>query len=140
MYIFDFLVFSSLFIIFLQRVLERAKFHLMQCATGEAVLRLDKTRLAREALELQRIYMKDQHHESLLDYLQHELGQGWDNSTFIQVVCLEFVWSLGLCNFFLCLLVLFGAFASKTLAILLRYQCQDCTSLSTFIVTGNFFC
>ena len=98
MYIVDFFVFSSPFIIFLQRVLERAKFHLMQCATGEAVLRLDKTRLARDALELQRIYMKDQHHESLLDYLQHELGTGWDNSTFIQVVCLEFVWFLGLYN------------------------------------------
>lgn len=51
------------------QVLDRAKFHLLQCATKESVLRLDRTMLRDEAPHLQRIYMEEQKHEDLFSYL-----------------------------------------------------------------------
>ncbi|XP_067936897.1 E3 ubiquitin-protein ligase rnf213-alpha-like [Watersipora subatra] len=67
-----------------QQVLKRAKFHLLQCATGEAVLRLEKTQLNREAKRIQEIYMKEQHHETLLQYLNFELSNRGGKSKLIQ--------------------------------------------------------
>ena len=67
------------------QVYERAKYHLLQCATGESVLRLDKTELHSEAKSLQEIYLTEQHHETLHNYLRVYLGdQGYD-PLFLQV-------------------------------------------------------
>ena len=71
------------------QVYERAKYHLLQCATGESVLRLDKTELHSEAKSLQEIYLTEQHHETLHNYLVNQLpvyvgDQGYD-PLFLQV-------------------------------------------------------
>lgn len=52
---------------------ERAKFHLLQCATAECILRLDKTELEEDAADIQEMYFQEQHHENLLQYLEHVL-------------------------------------------------------------------
>lgn len=47
---------------------------MIQIATAESVLRLDKTLLKEEAKDIQKVYIEDQFHETLLDYLDGELG------------------------------------------------------------------
>lgn len=47
---------------------------MIQIATAESVLRLDKTLLKEEAKDIQKVYIEDQFHETLLDYLDSELG------------------------------------------------------------------
>jgi len=66
-------------------VFERAKFHLLQCATGESVLRLDKTMLEFEAKKIQSMYMTEQYHETLQQYLTHLMSAESDSSVYIQV-------------------------------------------------------
>lgn len=58
--------------VFIQ-VENRAKFYLLECATAEAVLRLDKTLLCDEADEIQAVYLREQNHENLLQYLEATL-------------------------------------------------------------------
>lgn len=58
---------------------------MLQCATGESVLRLEKTELAHEAYAIQKVYMHDQYHETLLQYLEHELPKAGEQSLYIQV-------------------------------------------------------
>ena len=48
---------------------------MLECATAEAVLRLDKTILCDEAEEIQSIYLREQNHENLLQYLEATLPQ-----------------------------------------------------------------
>jgi len=69
------------------QLLECAKYHLLQCATGESVLRLNKTQLASEAKQIQNTYMEEQYHETLLQYLQHVIPMAGDSSIFLQVAC-----------------------------------------------------
>lgn len=45
----------------------------MQCVTGEAVLRLDRSRLSSDKMEIQEVYMEEQSHESLLQYYLHHM-------------------------------------------------------------------
>ena len=73
---------SSCFIAFVQvaslqarlllmfQALELSQFLLLQCATSEAVLRLDKTQLSSEAKDIQDLYLDKQRHETLLQYLE----------------------------------------------------------------------
>ncbi|KAF6032077.1 hypothetical protein EB796_009577 [Bugula neritina] len=70
---------------FWEQVFERAKFHLLQCATGESVLRLDKTMLEFEAKKIQSMYMTEQYHETLQQYLTHLMSAESDSSVYIQV-------------------------------------------------------
>ena len=63
---------------------EKAKYHLLQCATGESVLRLDKTELSMEAMKIQDIYMKKQKHENLHEYLHHAISDTYQ-PLYIQV-------------------------------------------------------
>ena len=63
---------------------EKAKYHLLQCATGESVLRLDKTELSMEAMKIQNIYMKRQKHENLHEYLDHAIFDAYQ-PLYIQV-------------------------------------------------------
>jgi len=60
---------------------------MLQCATGESVLRLSKTRLSggEEAVKVQKIYTEEQHHESLLQFLQNEWKQTSKLPQFLQV-------------------------------------------------------
>ena len=64
------------------QVLRTAKSHLLQCATGEAVLRVGRTDLCHESTLIQNIYLNEQYHDSLLSYLRH---QQYDEPLFIQV-------------------------------------------------------
>ncbi|KAL5009497.1 hypothetical protein ScPMuIL_011802, partial [Solemya velum] len=56
-------------------VLEYAKHILLWCATPDAVFRVATSRLSAHKDEVERIYLHEQHHESLLDYLQHQIGE-----------------------------------------------------------------
>lgn len=58
---------------------------MLLCSTGEAVMRLDRTDLAHDARRLQDIYLHDQYHETMLQYLQNQLHQCGQNSLFMQV-------------------------------------------------------
>jgi len=60
---------------------------MLQCATGESVLRLKKTKLASEARKIQNIYMEEQYHETLLQYLQHAIPLATNSSILVQVAC-----------------------------------------------------
>ena len=48
---------------------------MLQCATAECVLRLDRTVLQKEAEDLQRHYLVEQQHENLPQYLTYQLSQ-----------------------------------------------------------------
>ena len=48
-------------------------------------MRLDRTQLLREASDLQEVYLHDQYHETLLQYLENEFSICGDQSLFIQV-------------------------------------------------------
>lgn len=48
---------------------------MIQIATAESVLRLDKTLLKEEAKAIQQIYIAEQSHETLLEYIECELGR-----------------------------------------------------------------
>ena len=64
---------------------------MLLCATAESVLRLDRTQLVHEASGLQKMYLHDYYHESLLQYLENELSKRGDQSSFTQVkiwICL----------------------------------------------------
>ena len=63
----------------------QAKRQLVQCATGESVLRLDKTVLKNEAAEIQKMYIFEQTHETLLEYLEAELPSAAGKSLLMQV-------------------------------------------------------
>ena len=58
---------------------------MLLCATGEAVMRLDRTELSDEAKRNQEIYLHDQYHETLLQYLENEFYHCDEHSLFIQV-------------------------------------------------------
>ena len=58
---------------------------LLQCVPAESILRLDRTELRGEAAEIQEWYMRDQQHENLLQYLDHQLSNSTDQSLLIQV-------------------------------------------------------
>ncbi|KAF6041607.1 hypothetical protein EB796_000120 [Bugula neritina] len=68
-----------------KEVLERSKFYMLQCATGEAVLRLDRTCLKTEAGQIQDVYMTQQSHESLIQYLSQEVNLTSSTNLYIQV-------------------------------------------------------
>ncbi|XP_067937583.1 E3 ubiquitin-protein ligase rnf213-alpha-like [Watersipora subatra] len=71
---------------FLEQVVKRAKQHLLQIATGESVLRLDRTRLFMETKWVEKVYMEEQQHENLFQYLKHHMSTlDSDQSSFIQV-------------------------------------------------------
>jgi len=59
---------------------------MLQCATSESVVRLHKTKLKYEVDEIQRIYFRDQHHESLLDFLSHEWQENSSLPQLLQVM------------------------------------------------------
>ena len=48
-------------------------------------MRLDRTQLLREASDLQEVYLHDQYHETLLQYLENEFSICENRSLFIQV-------------------------------------------------------
>ena len=67
---------------------------MLMCSTGEAVMRLDRTDLDRDAKRLQEIYLHEQYHETLLQYLENELYHSGDQSLFIQVrKCHQAAWT-----------------------------------------------
>ena len=72
------------FVSFIQ-VHERSKYYMLLCATAESVLRLDRTQLVHEASGLQKMYLHDYYHESLLQYLENEFSICENRSLFIQV-------------------------------------------------------
>jgi len=75
-----------LFTIIFQDVIDQSKRLMLQCATGESVLRLSKTRLSgEEAEKVKKIYTEEQHHESLLQFLQNEWKQTSKLPQFLQV-------------------------------------------------------
>lgn len=66
------------------KILEKAKEHVMQCVTGEAVLRLNRTELSRQATKLRDIYITRQSHETLYEYYKDMISSEQE-SQFIQV-------------------------------------------------------
>jgi len=59
---------------------------MLQCATGEAIARLDKAEFSEtEVKKLTKIYTEQQHHELLVDYLDNEWDRTREPSTLIQV-------------------------------------------------------
>jgi len=67
---------------------------MLQCATGEAVLRLDRTCLKAEAGQIQDVYMTQQSHESLIQYLSQEVNLTSSTNLYIQVSYLIHVFQL----------------------------------------------
>ena len=62
------------------------KRRLLQCATPEAVVHVSQTELKDEAEEIRQIYMEEQQHESLLEYLDVRLKDNEvQQNAFIQV-------------------------------------------------------
>ena len=63
------------------------KRQLLQCATPEAIVRINQTEIQHETQEIRKIYLNDQRHESLSEYLALRLQENSDNrDTFIQVL------------------------------------------------------
>ena len=64
--------------------MNNSKSYLLECATAEAVLRLDRTLLHEEAIEIQTKYLVEQNHETLLQYMEESLA-GAATSQWLQV-------------------------------------------------------
>lgn len=62
------------------------KAYLIQCATAESVLRLDKTMLKNESQQIQQIYIAEQHHENLQEYIEAQLQPPVAKSILMQVI------------------------------------------------------
>ncbi|XP_036391600.1 E3 ubiquitin-protein ligase rnf213-beta-like [Megalops cyprinoides] len=69
-----------------EEVLEAAKSFLLNCATPDAILRLEYSDLgSRERGALRRMYFHQQHHLSLRDFMQRHLSEAEDPCRFIEV-------------------------------------------------------
>ncbi|KAG7491231.1 hypothetical protein MATL_G00000820, partial [Megalops atlanticus] len=69
-----------------EEVLEAAKSFLLNCATPDAILRLEYSDLgSRERGVLRRVYFHQQHHLSLRDFMQSHLSEAEDPCRFIEV-------------------------------------------------------
>ena len=62
----------------LLQVLKLSQYQLLQTASPDAIVRLQRTNLARECEQLQQIYFGQQHHSSLNRFLAHHLKRDGD--------------------------------------------------------------
>lgn len=73
-----------------------SKYLLLQTASPDAVVRLEKTVLVDEKMEVKRIYFQQQHHESLEDFLNHHVhGSHGQDGLLMQVSTYFFL--VGVC-------------------------------------------
>lgn len=70
---------------FCLKVLDYAKRILLWCATPDAVFRVSNSRLSADEHGIIDIYFEEQHHESVLDYIQHQIKEIQPKSLYAQV-------------------------------------------------------
>jgi len=58
---------------------------MLQCATAECILRLDRTVLKEEAAEIQAMYLERHCHETLLQFLNYALSQHADSDQALRI-------------------------------------------------------
>lgn len=70
-----------------RQLLDEAKLILLNCATPDAVVRLDSSTLSRvESEHLARVYFEDQKHSCMTDFvLSHILQEEWNHASFTEV-------------------------------------------------------
>ena len=77
-------IINCLFLSF--QVLKFSQYLLLQTAAPDAIVRLKSTKLASEQAEIQKIYFKEQHHESMEDFLIHHVHENDTHSGLLMQV------------------------------------------------------
>ena len=79
-----------------------SQFLLLQTAAPDAIMRLEHTKLAEVKREIEIIYFKKQHHDSIEDFLNHHIHESDLESGLLLQVCIGTMDDRKTCRKFSC--------------------------------------